>query len=155
VRDKLRWQTRAKALATVVAGLGLTWAAQTQAQADNIATAPRGAQLYDGRLALTGQLRGHDQALPADALRCSNCHEPSRQPAQDDAGFAPRLDRAQLTDPQTRRGGPATRYDEAAFCRLLRVGIDPGQVLVRKAMPQYTLTAEDCNALWLHLSQRQ
>jgi hypothetical protein len=134
-------------------GLGLAWA--VQAEPGDAPSGSRGAQLYDGRLPLRGQLRGHDQALPAEALRCTNCHELSRQPAQDDARFAPRLDRAQLTQAQTRRGGPATRYDEAAFCRLLRLGIDPAQVLLRKAMPQYTLTAEDCSALWLHLSQRQ
>jgi hypothetical protein len=134
--------------------LGLAGPARAQAQADNGAAASAGAQLYDGRVVLIGQLRGHDQALPAQALRCTNCHEPSRQPSQEDARFAPRLDRAQLTEAQGRRGGPATRYDEAAFCRLLRTGIDPAEVLVRKAMPQYTLTAEECSALWLHLSQR-
>jgi hypothetical protein len=129
-----------------------------RAQGD--APALRGAQLYDGRIALSGQLRGHDQPLPTDALRCANCHEPSRLSTRDlgTAGntdsFAPRLDQHSLTQFHARRGGPATRYDADAFCRVLRSSVDPGLVLLRKPMPQYVLSDDDCQALWQFLSQR-
>jgi cytochrome c553 len=146
------------------AGLWLAMAlclssAAVHAQAN--APALRGAQLYDGRIALSGQLRGHDRPLPADALRCANCHEPSRQvvaagsaAASNNNSFAPRLDQLSLTQFQARRGGPATRYDQANFCRVLRSSVDPGLVLLRKPMPQYALSDDDCQALWLFLSQR-
>jgi hypothetical protein len=132
--------------------------APRRAQGD--ASALRGSQLYDGRIALTGQLRGHDQPLPADALRCTNCHEPSRLlpreagTASSTDSFAPRLDQHSLTQFHARRGGPATRYDADAFCRVLHSSVDPGLVLLRKPMPQYTLSDDDCQALWLFLSQR-
>jgi hypothetical protein len=127
-----------------------------------------GAQLYDGSRApdgrLSGKLRGHDQSLPAEALHCANCHEPSRQVPRDGgtvsstntniSSFGPRLDQASLMQFQARRGGPATRYDLAAFCRVLRTSVDPGLVLLRKPMPQYTLSDDDCQALWLFLSKR-
>ncbi len=143
---------------TVALGLGLDLAVSAQAQAADSTAPSRGAQLYDGRLVLTGQLRGHEQALPAVALRCSNCHEPSRQPLRDDdvaaSSFAPRLDHTSLTLPQARRGGPPSRYDQAAFCRVLRTSIDPAEVLLNKPMPRYTLSDDDCAALWQFLSQR-
>jgi hypothetical protein len=123
----------------------------TQAQAD--AAALRGAQLYDGRLPLTGQLRGHSDALPAAALRCSNCHEPSNASVTS-ASFAPRLDTRSLTQFEARRGAPQTRYDADTLCRVLRSSVDPGLVLLRKPMPQYHVTDDDCQALWLFLSQR-
>jgi hypothetical protein len=143
-------------LVGLVMGLGV--AASAQAQAADSTVPSRGAQLYDGQLALTGQLRGHEQALPTEALRCTNCHEPSRQPVRDDkvaaSSFAPRLDRASLSLAQARRGGPPSYYDPAAFCRVLRTSIDPAEVLLNKPMPRYTLSDDDCAALWLFLSQR-
>jgi hypothetical protein len=154
----------------VTMGLGVGMAQTAPAQPVDSTAPSRGAQLYDGRLVLTGQLRGHEQALPAGALRCTNCHEPSRQPARDEnadasasatsrtggpnSSFAPRLDQASLAVPQARRGGPPTRYDQAAFCRVLRTSIDPAEVLLNKPMPRYTLGDDDCAALWQFLSQR-
>lgn len=166
VQRQQRWRSPALAV------LWLGWLGAAQGQPAEITTSTRGAQIYQGQVVLSGQLRGHDQALPADALRCTNCHEASRQPARDDSSgapavaangnrsgsasssFAPRLDQASLAWPQARRGGPPTRYDQAAFCRVLRTSIDPGDVLLNKPMPRYTLSNDDCAALWQFLSQR-
>lgn len=134
------------------AWLALAASAAVHAQAER--AADRGAQLYDGRLPLTATVRGHTQVLPAQASRCINCHEPSRQPGQNDAAFAPRLDRASLTSVQQRRGGPTSAYDEGSLCRLLRESLDPTLILVNKSMPRYTLTNEDCAALWQFLANR-
>jgi hypothetical protein len=155
------------ALARAAAALWLAACAGAQAAGEPInepinepITPARGAQLYDGRIALSGRLRDHAEPLPADAVRCANCHEPSRQVAAESTvavsnnSFAPRLDQASLTQFQARRGGPATRYDLANFCRVLRTSVDPGLVLLRKPMPQYALSDNDCQALWMYLSQR-
>jgi hypothetical protein len=134
--------------------VALALATAASALAQGGATAARGEQMYDGRLPLAGTVRGHAQAMPAQASRCTNCHEPSRQPNQNDAAFAPRLDRTSLATAIARRGGPASSYDEASFCRLLREGVDPAQILVNRTMPQYALSNEDCAALWQYLSSR-
>jgi hypothetical protein len=151
------------ALARAAAALWLAAGAGAQAASEPInvqINQARGAQLYDGRIAISGRLRDHAEPLPADAVRCANCHEPSRQvtgvgtTTAPSNSFAPRLDQTSLTQFQARRGGPATRYDQANFCRVLRTSVDPGLVLLRKPMPQYALSDDDCQALWLFLSQR-
>jgi hypothetical protein len=58
-----------------------------------------------------------------------------------------------LLSPQRRRGGPASRYDRDAFCRLLRKGIDPAYVMINEEMPRYTLDDADCAALWRFLTE--
>jgi hypothetical protein len=101
----------------------------------------------------TARLRGDATVLPAAAARCANCHEPATQPGAAAAAFGPRLD-ARLAQELPRRGGPASAYDAAALCTLLRTGVDPGRVLVRRAMPVYDMDDETCAALWLALSLR-
>lgn len=108
----------------------------------------QGEALWRGERPLAGQIAGHAQAMPAAALRCVNCHGggPGAAP-----GGAPRLDAATLTRPLARRGGPPSAYDEQAFCRLLRTGIDPAAVLLPREMPRYRIDDRDCAALWRHL----
>jgi hypothetical protein len=138
------------------------------------AQAARGRALFEGDVALTARLVGHDQPLPVQATRCLNCHG-----AADDgvvgaaaaagsaaaraaantgwsaplARTAPPLDRARLTQAQSRRGGPASAYDAAALCRLLRTGVDPAQVLLPAVMPRYDISDEQCAELWSALSR--
>ena len=38
-------------------------------------SARRGYALFHGQEALAGKIRGHDEGLPPEAVRCSNCHE--------------------------------------------------------------------------------
>lgn len=118
-------------------------------------TLPAGAQSlgeghYCGSTPVPAQLRGHNEPLPADAARCANCHEPGRFGLR----FAPVLNAESLTQPKARRGGPPSAYGQPEFCHLLRTGIDPAQVLVRKAMPQYTLSDAECAGLWAYLVNR-
>lgn len=108
--------------------------------------AARGLALYGGRAALEARILGHADALPAEASRCVNCHA-----GQTTLGTP--LDAAHLLRPLARRGGPPSRYDEATFCRVLREGIDPAWVQLPREMPRYTLSDEDCRALWWHLSR--
>jgi hypothetical protein len=124
----------------------------------------RGHDLFTGAAPLVGKIVGHARALPPQSVRCINCHAPgSAAPASVSASasasasaatnsFGPLLTRSHLTTAIERRGGPPSRYDAAAFCRLLRDGVDPAYVMIQRAMPRYTLTDADCRALWALLS---
>jgi hypothetical protein len=123
--------------------------------------AERGKRLFHGELPLSGKIVGHANALPPQASRCANCHLPAPSAAQGTnttssnasaASYGPVLNAASLTREARRRGGPPSRYDEAAFCKLLTTGIDPAYIVTPSTMPRYALDASDCRALWLHLT---
>ena len=145
----MKWAV-ATLLAALLAGLALwalpAWQARAQREA--------GAELFDGRRALAARIGGHDDALPAQATRCANCHLTGAAPAgaaSAPSNFGSVLSAATLTRALPRRGGPPSRYDAAALCRLLRDGTDPAWVLLPRAMPRYELVDEQCRALWAHL----
>ena len=124
--------------------------------------ASRGRELFTGAAPLNGTIAGHTSALPPPAARCVNCHAigsagPGRagaaSAAASAASFGPLLTVQGLTGLVARRGGPPSRYDEAAFCRLLRQGVDPAWVMVPRSMPRYELNDADCRALWAHLTE--
>jgi hypothetical protein len=123
-------------LAAVAAAVLPAW----QARAD-------GAALYEGRQPLAARVSGHEQPLPAPAARCTNCHEGAQ-------AIAPALNAGTLVHRLPRRGGPPSRYDAAALCRLLRDGVDPAWVTVPRAMPRYELDERSCATLWAYLSNR-
>jgi hypothetical protein len=157
--------------------------AVSAAKAQDPAAARRGARLFRGEAPLAASLRGHDQVLPPDALRCSNCHVvdvpdsglagaalasatgPSAEPANSRSTAAaavaaaaaapmplpPRLGAQPLQQPLRRRGGPPSAYTVDSFCRLLRTGVDPAQVVTSQAMPVYRISDADCFALWAFL----
>jgi hypothetical protein len=106
-----------------------------------------GRELFDGTRTLNAHLDGHGDSLPPMASRCTNCHAG----AQMIGGV---IDETTLTRPVARRGGPPSRYDEAAFCKLLRTGIDPAWVLLPRAMPRYRLDNDECSSLWTYVSNR-
>lgn len=110
----------------------------------------RGAAMFDGRAALAGRLVGHDSDLPPAATRCANCHEAVAR----SGAFATRLDASTLTRPRVRRGGPATAYDAARLCALLREGTDPAHVIVSTTMPRYAAGDDQCRDLWAYLASR-
>jgi len=124
----------------------------------------RGAQLFLGELTLTARMVAHTDALPQQAARCANCHRPESTPtdsvsATDSAALAtdklgPALGPRALAQLVARRGGPPSSYDRRSFCRLLREGVDPAHVMIPQTMPRYTLTDEECEALWLFLTTR-
>ena len=106
-----------------------------------------GAALYEGRQPLVARVSGHEQPLPAMAARCVNCHEGAQ-------AIGPALNERTLAQPLARRGGPPSRYDAVALCRLLREGVDPASVIVPRAMPRYEIDGRGCEALWAHLQSR-
>ena len=110
--------------------------------------------LYLSGEGATARLRGDTMALPAAAARCANCHEPSGARSAADTTFGPRLD-ASLAQTLPRRGGPPSAYGPAALCTLLRSGVDPAGILLRRAMPTYDIDEAKCHALWQVLSQRE
>lgn len=125
--------------------------------ADAPGTAAQGRQLFEGVRPLNGQIVGHATTLPARASRCINCHGAGTAPPAQGASnttqaFGPLLNRRSLTDDVPRRGGPPSRYDPAAFCRLLRSGVDPAYVMIPRSMPRYELSDADCQALWAYLT---
>lgn len=142
---------RIAALACLVAGL-LSAAAATPADIE------RGRQLFVGELPLAGRVTGHTADLPPNASRCVNCHAagtapPSLAGSASAASFGPALNANVLTRATPRRGGPPSRYDEEALCKLLTTGVDPAYIIIPRNMPRYTMTAADCQALWSYLNQ--
>lgn len=130
------------------AALGLALvAASATAAADASPVAELGQAIFQGNLDVVAHLRGDARPLPAIAKRCASCHTPSSgAPA-----FAPQLTAGYLLGAIPRRGGPATRYDRDAFCRVLATSIDPATVMLAKSMPQYVLSDDECTALWTFL----
>ena len=126
----------------------------------------RGEALFQGATQFPGRLAGHAQALPTAATRCVNCHGRSDDVAAiaraaGNTGWsaslvrtAPSLGHATLAVLRSRRGGPASAYDAAALCRLLRDGIDPAQVVIAGAMPRYEPTEAQCADLWAALTSQ-
>ena len=117
--------------------------------------ARRGNALYRGKEALTGKVRGHDESLPAAAVRCANCHDQVNGARQSGLAAVPQLDRSLLLEARQRRGGPPSRYDQAAFCKLLRTGVIPAFILVAREMPIYQLDQSQCASLWSFLIERE
>ncbi|CAB3808879.1 hypothetical protein LMG28614_06901 [Paraburkholderia ultramafica] len=103
-----------------------------------------GCSIFSGQHAIPAQLREDDLPLPGSTTRCVNCH--TRTDSADT--FAPPLTPGNLFAAKSRRGGPASSYDQAAFCKALRDGIDPADVMLRKTMPHYQINDVECAALW-------
>jgi hypothetical protein len=113
----------------------------------------RGYALYHGYEPLSGRIAGHDNDLPAAAARCSNCHDAVTGGQQITRQIAP-LNWAALTQPASRRGGPAFAYSEASFCTFLRDGIDAVFVQASRTMPRFAMSDAECHALWVYASSR-
>ncbi|SIT39030.1 conserved hypothetical protein [Paraburkholderia ribeironis] len=138
----------------VVACVWIGWQALTRWQtsvAAHDAELAQGRQLYEAAVPIRARLAGHHLDLPPAATRCANCHATAIQIGQ--AGFAPALTATLLTESHPRRGGPASRYDVAAFCRAVRDGLDPNSVIIDEVMPRYDMSREQCSALWVFLTQ--
>lgn len=120
-----------------------------------------GHDLFHGQRPLAGRIRGHADALPAEALRCVNCHarQPTPAPPLGDprislrrsGSFGPVLDAAWVAGERSRRGAPPTTYDAARLCVALREGLDPAQVQLSRTMPLFELSDADCRGLWAYL----
>lgn len=143
-------------LATVLglaAALPAAWAGPAEIE--------RGRRLFNGELPLPGRVTGHTADLPPQASRCSNCHGAGTAPpaqgvaSAPTASFGPTLNADALTRDLARRGGPPSRYNEAALCKLLSTGIDPAYIIIPRSMPRYDVVPADCAALWAYLSQRR
>ncbi|WP_233805101.1 hypothetical protein [Paraburkholderia sp. HP33-1] len=113
-------------------------------------TVDLGREIFSGQRTLVAHLRDDDRILPDSAVRCINCHDH----ADDTASFAPPLTSRYLLSDTRRRGGPPSRYNLSSFCRVLNVGVDPTGIVLKKAMPQYTLSDTDCAALWSFVTAR-
>lgn len=125
-----------------------------------------GAALFTGSAPITARTAGDEDDLPSLATRCINCHERtangvsglnvSPNGGKDGAArtYASALDEAWLTTPRVRHGGPATQYDEASFCTVIRTGVDPASVLIPPIMPRYDATDAQCANLWTYLRSR-
>lgn len=102
-----------------------------------------GCEIFSGQRALVARLRDDDRMLSDIAARCINCHDH----ADNAASFAPPLTSGNLLSNTRRRGGPPSRYNLSSCCRVLNVGVDPAEIVLKKAMPQYTLSDAECAAL--------
>ncbi|MDZ7812202.1 MAG: hypothetical protein U5L74_03400 [Ideonella sp.] len=138
-----------------------------RAEQDQRASVQRGLALFSGASPLQGRVVGHHEDLPAAAVACINCHgdaasERPRLAAAADAAasaglaprFAPPLTAQHLALPLKRRGGPASHYEAASLCRLLREGLDPATVMIPQTMPRYQLSDTQCADLWQYFLSR-
>ncbi len=117
------------------------------------ASAAAGEALYTGRMPMTGKLRGHEVALPAQVVVCSNCHEAGPSVGRSSAAYAPPLD-AQLAQRLSRRQGPPAAYNAEVLCKVLRTGVDPALIVLSQAMPLFEISDKDCASLWHYFLQR-
>jgi len=117
-------------------------------------TGGRGDALFHGKEELHARIRGHEDALPPETVRCANCHEAANNVRLSRVA-APRLDRSILLESRQRRGGPPSSYDQAAFCKLLRTGIDPAHILIAREMPVYEMDGAQCASLWIFLIEKE
>lgn len=113
-----------------------------------------GQRLFLGTVPLQASLRGDAAILPVAASRCINCHStPALRPVDDrDRVPGPGTASALLAS-ASRRGGPVFAYDATSLCTTLRTGVDPQQIWLARAMPQFRLTPRQCAALWAYLTQ--
>jgi hypothetical protein len=135
-------------LAMIAAASALSARADAPPSPASVAAAGRSAFVGDKPLA--ARLPGHSLDLPAEAVRCINCHAPATG-TSGQAAFAPLLTSKYLNELRSRRGGPGSRYDATSFCRLLREGLDPAGVMINTAMPRYSLSPQGCEDLWAYL----
>jgi len=110
-----------------------------------------GGDLFAGRVNLQGRISSHLVDLPAEVVRCANCHAVARGPDVP-RSLAPRLTRELLLGKRSRRAGPESAYDRDSFCVLLQKGVDPAYVVVNVEMPRYQMNAGTCQALWRFLT---
>jgi Cytochrome c len=150
---------RARALAAVLlAALAGSLGCQTRESP----LVKQGKAAFTGSVPLKAHMVGHTTELPPSAVRCQNCHQTGPAPAsatpaptvsseRPSDSFGPILNRSALTEARRRRGGPPSKYDAAAFCRLLKDGVDPAHVIIPMTMPRYQLSQQECDALWEYL----
>lgn len=152
-RRPRRWMRRLAGTIGLLFSLGVT--APSTAEGDRDTSAGRA--LFEGQLSIPARLSGHDVDLPPAASRCTNCHRRDTAPpgsaGDDTRSYGPRLDVRGLTESRARRGGPPSRYDAAALCRLLRDGVDPAWVLIDRAMPRFRASDAQCSSLWRFLTE--
>lgn len=112
-----------------------------------------GYALYHGYLQLKGRIAGHENDLPVNASRCSNCHDAANNSGKTTRSIAP-VNETALTTPVQRRGGPPSVYSESSFCSFLGDGIDPAFIQSDRTMPRFNLSSLECHALWTYVSMR-
>jgi hypothetical protein len=111
----------------------------------------RGEDLYRGKEPLRGRIRGQNDLLPPEAVRCVNCHNPASKDRLSGRP-APRIDGEWLMESRQRHGGPPSSYNQTSFCKVLRAGTDPVYVLVAREMPVYEMDERQCASLWIFLT---
>jgi hypothetical protein len=136
------------ARARLAIGLGFA-ACLSTAAATPAGKAASGGELFEGTYPVVARVRGHVEQLPPHAVRCQNCHGRDNERSN----FGPPLTAESLLTPKPRRGGPPSAYDQKSFCRLLRTGVDPMEIVVRSAMPVYEFSDDQCVSMWQFLTR--
>jgi cytochrome c553 len=141
--------------ASIAAAVSSTSAASAaSAAAAAAAAAARGERLFDGREPLAGKLAGHTAGLPSGLGACMACHGSAASSSALEARAAPPLGCTTLARIRERRGEPPFAYDRDSFCRTLRTGINPNEVVLQRTMPRFALEQGQCDALWAYLTTK-
>lgn len=111
----------------------------------------RGAQLYRGQPPLQARMAASEDDLAPAAARCVNCHGADARGITEGGIAGSDIRGAILSRRVARRGGPPVAYTRQSFRTALRSGHDPASVVLSRAMPRYTLSDRDADALWAFL----
>lgn len=136
------------------AGAAAATAAPVAASVAASAAAARGERLFDGREALQGRLAGHTASLPSGQGACLACHGRAASSSPLETRSAPALGCTTLSRLRARRGEPPFAYDRNGFCRAVRTGINPNEVVLQRTMPRFELEQAQCDALWAYLTTK-
>jgi ABC-type branched-subunit amino acid transport system substrate-binding protein len=105
---------------------------------------------------ITAMLGAGGFTVPAAAVPCSNCHGDDAL-GRPEGGVEPtNITWPFLTKPYGLRHASGRRhpaYDEASFARALREGIDPAGNRLDGAMPRYTMSNQELDALVAYLKR--
>lgn len=129
--------------------LSLTLAATASAEENAVAI---GERLFTGALPLSATLRHSNEQLPQAAITCSNCHMVGCTAGQTEPAAPPTLGPLHLLSEVRRISGPPVAYDVKGFCHVLETGRTPAHTVTARTMPQYTMDAQSCAALWAYLT---
>ena len=105
-----------------------------------------GEAIYERAQAVVAKVNG--ETVMAGAARCANCHGDLGEGRREGVLVAVPLQRSALMQSHSRRGGPASAYGRASFCRSLRSGVDPAGVVLDTAMPRYDLSDQSRASFW-------
>lgn len=125
--------------------------AQATSAAESAQQNEHGKRIFYGLDAVSATVQQNGTTLPTNASKCINCHSAQTPPGAW-TGSSQYLSATTMTRMVSRRGGPASVYDQDKFCNAVRNGVDPAGVVLESKMPRYEMSDTQCADMWLFIS---